>query len=71
MQEVSFIELKKYVNQDSNLNTIAALLRALSKSLKESYIGEEVMGELYKYVVTLMMPLKATFSVPVAALELL
>jgi hypothetical protein len=39
VQEVSFIELKNYVAKDSNLNTMAALLKGLSKSLKENYLS--------------------------------
>lgn len=34
VQEMIFIELKQYVNTDKNLNTIAALLRALAKALR-------------------------------------
>ncbi len=71
VQEVCFLELKKYVNQDSNLNTIASLLKAMTKSLRENYLDEETLSELYKYAVTLMMPLKSTYSVPIAALELI
>ena len=65
------MELQKYVGKDSNLNTIAALLRALGKSLKESYIDEATTEKLYRYIFVLIMPLKATFGVPLAALEVL
>ena len=71
VQRVSFLELKAYVAKDSNLNTMAALLKALGKSLKENYLDDTTLAELYKYVSTLSIPLKATFAVPVAALEVL
>ena len=34
------MELQKYVGTDKNLNTIASLLRALSKSLNEVYLPQ-------------------------------
>ena len=63
--------MKKYVGKDSNLNTIAALLRSLAKSLKENYLEDETIRILYNYVSGLIMPLKSTYTVNLAALELL
>ena len=71
VQIQAFTELKKYVGKDTNLNTIAALLRSLAKSLKENYLNDETIRELYTYVSALIMPLKPTYTVNLAALELL
>ncbi len=63
--------MKGYINQDKNLNTIAALLLALAKSLKENYFKEDQVADLFTYVIALMNPLKAKYNVPLAALSLL
>jgi hypothetical protein len=71
VQEISFMSLKNYVKQNTSLNTIAALLRGLACSLRENYLPEESIAELFKYIQALIIPLKSTYNVPLAALELL
>jgi hypothetical protein len=44
VQEIMFVELKKYVSTDKNLGTIAALLRGLARALRENYFVEENIG---------------------------
>ena len=41
VQQNCFIQLKGYVKKDTNYSTIAALLRALGKSLRENYLSQE------------------------------
>lgn len=65
------MSLKSYVNQNANLSTIAALLRALACSLRENYLNDDSIAELFKYIQGLIIPLKATYNVPIAALELI
>lgn len=44
VQEIMFVELKKYVSTDKNLGTIAALLRGLARALRENYFADEQIG---------------------------
>jgi hypothetical protein len=43
VQEVLFVELKKYVATDKNLNTISSLLRALARALRENYFSDPLV----------------------------
>jgi hypothetical protein len=65
------IDLKKNVDNDKNLGAITAILKGLTKSLKENYLGDELLSDLFYHLKALIMPIKSTYNVPLAALDLL
>lgn len=71
VQEETLRVLKKYVSEEKYLNAIAQLNRSFAKSLRENYLEEEMLEDLFKHVLVLIPATKSTYAVHLSALELL
>lgn len=71
VQEETLRVLKKYVSEEKYLNAIAQLNRSFAKSLKENYLEERELEELFRHVQALIPATKSTYAVHLSALELL